>query len=205
MTEGKTDGESGISWTPDGRVVYVTKTGDNQDIWIMNGDGSAKRQLTANEDPETNFDVSPDGRYIVYASARLGGNDQILRMNIDGTNVIPLARGDYFHWLPRVSPDNKWVTFGSFKLGVPRLWKVSIDGGEPIKVSDLAFTALGILPDGTKMYGEYFDDQISPPRWRAAFVSFDSGQLIKAFDPPDGATRAVIPDEKTIIYNAKKV
>ena len=204
LTEGKTDGESGISWTPDGRIVYVTKTGDNQDIWIMNGDGSAKRQLTANEDPETNFDVSPDGRYIVYASAELGGNDQILRMNIDGTNVIPLARGDYYHWLPRVSPDSKWVTFGSFKLGVPRLWKVSIDGGEPIKVSDLAFTAVGFLPDGTKMYGEYFDDQITPARWRGAFVSFETGELVKVFDPPDGAIRAVIPDEKTIIYNAKK-
>ena len=205
LTEGKTDGEYGISWTPDGRVVYVTKTGDNQDIWIMNGDGSGKRQLTANEDAESNIDVSPDGRYIVYMAARPGGNDQIWRMNIDGTNVIPLARGDYYHYLPRVSPDGKWVTFGSFKSGLPRLWKVSIDGGEPVKVSDLAFNSVGFLPDGTKLYGEYFDDQISPPRWRTAIVTFDTGQLVKVFDLPDGVNRAVLSDEQTVIYNNKKL
>lgn len=204
LTDGKADGEYGISWTPDGRIVYVTKTGDNLDIWVMNRDGSAKRQLTANEDTELNIDVSPDGRYIVYASSRPGGNDQIWRMNIDGTNVIPLARGDYYHYLPRVSPDNKWVVFGSFKSGVPRLWKVSIDGGESTKVSDLAFNAVGFLPEGTKLYGEYFDDQISPARWRAAIVTFDTGQLVKVFDLPDGANRAVIPDEQTMIYNNKK-
>ena len=204
LTDGKSDGEYGISWTPEGRVVYVTKTGDNQDIWIMNGDGSGKRQLTANEDAESNIDVSPDGRYIVYMAARPGGNDQIWRMNIDGTNVIPLARGDYYHYVPRVSPDGKWVVFGSFKSGVPRLWKVSIDGGESIKVSDLAFNAVGFLPDGTKLYGEYFDDQISPARFRAAIVAFDTGQLVKVFDLPDGANRFVLPDEKTLIYNAKK-
>jgi Tol biopolymer transport system component len=204
LTEGKTDGEYGISWTPDGRVVYVTKTGDNQDIWIMNGDGSGKRQLTANEDAESSIDVSPDGRYIVYMAAQPGGNDQIWRMNIDGTNVIPLARGDYYHYLPRVSPDGKWVVFGSFKSGIPRAWKVSIDGGESIKMTDLAFNAVGFLPDGTKMYGEYFDDQISPPRWRAAIVTFDTGQLVKVFDLPDGVNRAVLPDEQTVIYNNKK-
>lgn len=35
-------------------------------------------------------------------------------------------------------------------------------------------------------------------------MSFDTGQLVKVFDLPDGANRAVIPDEKTVIYNAKK-
>ncbi|HEX5703515.1 MAG TPA: protein kinase [Pyrinomonadaceae bacterium] len=204
LTDGKADGESGIAWTPDGHIVYVAKTGDNLDIWIMNEDGSGKRQLTSNAASEANIDVSPDGRYIVYTSAQAGGNDEVWRMNIDGTNAIPLARGDYFHFRPRVSPDGKWVAFGSFKTGTPRQWKVSIDGGEPTKVTDLAFQAAGFLPDGTKIYGEYFDDQISPPRWRGAIVTFDTGQLVKVFDLPDGVNRAVLTDEQTAIFNMKK-
>jgi serine/threonine protein kinase len=204
LTDGKADGEFGIAWTPDGHIVYVAKTGDNLDIWIMNGDGTGKRQVTTNAASEANVDVSSDGRYIVYTSAQAGGNDEVWRVNIDGTNAIPLARGDYFHNRPRVSPDGKWVVFGSFKTGNPRQWKVSIDGGEPIKVSDLAFNAVGFLPDGTKLYGEYFDDQISPPRWRGAIVSFDTGQLVKAFDLPEGSTRGVLPDEQTIIYTNKR-
>lgn len=204
LTEGKADGENGITWTPDGRIVYVAKTGDNLDIWIMNGDGSGKRQLTSNAAAEANIDVSSDGRYVVYTSGQPGGNDEVWRMNIDGTNPVPLARGDYYHFRPRVSPDAKWVVFGSFKTGVPRQWKVSIDGGEPIKVTDLAFNVMGFLPDGTKMYGAYFDDQLSPARWRNAIVTFDAGQLVKVFDLPDGAGRLVMPDEKTLIYNATK-
>jgi Tol biopolymer transport system component len=204
LTEGKADGENGITWTPDGRIVYVAKTGDNLDIWIMNGDGTGKRQLSSNAAAEANIDVSSDGRYIVYTSGQPGGNDEVWRMNIDGTNAIPLARGDYYHFRPRVSPDGKWVVFGSFKTGVPRQWKVSIDGGEPIKVTDLPFNIIGFLPDGTKMYGAYFDDQLSPARWRTAIVTFDTGQLDKVFDLPDGAGRLVMPDEKTLIYNATK-
>jgi Tol biopolymer transport system component len=204
LTEGKADGGTGINWTSDGRIVYVAKTGDNMDIWIMNADGSGKRQLTTNEDTEAEAAVSPDNRYVVFTSAPIGGIEQVWRMNIDGSNVVPLARGDYYHWLPRVSPDGKWVVFGSFKSGTPRLWKVAIDGGEPIKVTDLVFNAIGFVADGTKLYGSYFDEQISPPRWRIAIVSFDTGQLVKVFDLPDGANRVVMPDEQTIIYNAKK-
>ncbi|MFI5315659.1 MAG: hypothetical protein ACHQ6T_08155 [Myxococcota bacterium] len=42
----------------------------NSDIWIMRSDGGAKRQITRTDYVEEFPAISPDGRYVVYSSAR---------------------------------------------------------------------------------------------------------------------------------------
>ena len=42
----------------------------NSDIWIMRADGGAKRQITKTDFVEEFPSLSPDGRFVVYASAR---------------------------------------------------------------------------------------------------------------------------------------
>jgi Tol biopolymer transport system component len=49
------DGNEGLTWTPDGRLVYVRDASGNPDIWIMRSDGSRRVQLTSN----AGRDVSP--------------------------------------------------------------------------------------------------------------------------------------------------
>jgi Tol biopolymer transport system component len=44
---------SGMSWTPDGKLVYSTIASGNADIWIVNADGTASRQLT--NDPRNRY------------------------------------------------------------------------------------------------------------------------------------------------------
>lgn len=64
---GQYNGVRGLAWTPDGRIVYVSRQSGSQDIWIMNSDGSKPRQLTT---PENRADVyptvTPDGQAIVF-------------------------------------------------------------------------------------------------------------------------------------------
>ena len=40
----KFDGFYGLSWTPDGRIVYASAASGNQDIWVMQSDGTYKRR-----------------------------------------------------------------------------------------------------------------------------------------------------------------
>jgi hypothetical protein len=55
----------------DGRwIVYVTHRKGNADIWLMRANGSGKRPITRSSFDEIFPAVSPDGRYVVYASAR---------------------------------------------------------------------------------------------------------------------------------------
>ena len=46
----------------------------NEDIWIMNADGTGQSQLTVDPGTDDNCcEVSPDGRYVVFRSQRGDG------------------------------------------------------------------------------------------------------------------------------------
>ncbi len=54
MKQLTTDGTTGFSWSPDGRIVYVRfdfiRIDESRGVlWTMNGDGSNKKQLTKNQ------------------------------------------------------------------------------------------------------------------------------------------------------------
>ena len=82
------------------------------------------------------------------------------------------------------------------------MWKVSIDGGEPVQFSNLPFTARSLLEGGKLISGQYFDEQVTPHRWRLALFSLETGQIAKVFDPPAKAIATWMTDEKTFLYTA---
>src|SRR5207342_2645416 len=59
-----------VAWTPDGKIVYASRTGENWDIWITNRDASESKQLTADAFIDQQPSVCADGRYIVFQSNR---------------------------------------------------------------------------------------------------------------------------------------
>jgi Tol biopolymer transport system component len=121
-------------------------------------------------------------------------------MNLDGSNVKQLTQGEFSDYAARCSPDGKWVVFGSWRTGKPRLWKVPIEGGDASQVSDQAFIPSAFLPDGKLIFGNYFDEQVSPPRQRSALLSFDTGQVVKVFDFPPNTAQWRMSDERTLLY-----
>lgn len=73
-------------FSPDGRrIVFVSDRTRNNDIWIMNADGSMQTQLTTDEKDDENPNFSPDGKRIVFASKR-AGNFDIWVMDADGSH-----------------------------------------------------------------------------------------------------------------------
>lgn len=124
----------GVSWTPDGRLVYASDATGNWDIWIMGPDGGDGRQLTVNAKANLLPSVSPDGRYIVFTSNR-SGSANIWRMDIDGGNPKQLTNR-YLDYSSSWSPDGNWVVYVHESSSTPTLWKVSIDGGDPVQLTD---------------------------------------------------------------------
>lgn len=84
VTEGKTEG-IGLNWTPDNRIVYASNVGGSPEIWIMNEDGTGKKQLTSDRTPKLSPCASGDGKYIFH---NIIGNERggAARMEIDGRN-----------------------------------------------------------------------------------------------------------------------
>jgi hypothetical protein len=60
------------------------------------------------------------------------------------------------------------------------------------------------LPGGQLIFSSYYDDQLSPPRWRSALVSSESGQVVRVFDFPPRTGGWRMLDERTLIYGERQ-
>ncbi|NJM52719.1 MAG: DUF5050 domain-containing protein [Blastocatellia bacterium] len=107
-------GQRLCSFTSDGNIVYVSGSDSNQHIWMMNADGSNQRQLTSGEGTNWQPRLSPDQKYIFFASNRTG-SAQIWRMNIDGSNQKQISEGKDGNRPLFVSTDGKTIYFESPK------------------------------------------------------------------------------------------
>ena len=189
-----------VAWTPDGKIVYASRTGENWDIWIANRDGSESKQLTSDAFIDQQPSVSGDGRYVVFQSDR-SGRKNIWRMNTDGSDLTQLTQGATDDSSPVCSPDGRFVVFVSERSGKLALWKVAIDGGQPIQLTDRAAQLPTISQDGKLIAYFYTDDQSHQPK--LSIIPFEGGEPVKTIDLPRSVQPiafAWTPDGRSVAY-----
>jgi Tol biopolymer transport system component/DNA-binding winged helix-turn-helix (wHTH) protein len=197
---GKFDGYYGLSWAPDGRVVYASMAGGGWDIWVMNADGTGQRQLTAGARSNYGPSVSSDGRYVVFVSNRGGGAFNIWRMDADGSNPVRLTsgRGENF---PHVTPDGRWVVYATTGGGQePAVWKVPVDGGEPVRLTSRPASWPFVSPDGKSFVCTYGDGRFNASR--LAVIPIEGGEPVRFYEvaPTFRANTVWLPDNRGIAY-----
>jgi serine/threonine protein kinase/Tol biopolymer transport system component len=189
---GKTDGQWGVAWTPDGKIIYTSNASGSLDFWAMNADGSNKKQLTMNAGLNFSPAVSPDGRYLVFGSDRAGARG-IWRMNLDGSSPKQLANEGS---RPQCSPDGKWVVYHGSRP--PTLWKVPMEGGAPAQLTTELSHYAAISPDGKRI--AYFS---GGPTANIAVIPSEGGPPMKTFDSPRGSLLPGLrwtPDGQALTY-----
>lgn len=86
-------------------IVFTSGRDGNQEIYVMNADGSNQINLTNHPANDWNPSWSPDGTQIVFTSDR-DGNTEIYVMNVDGSDVQRLtentASDDHAQWRPQI-------------------------------------------------------------------------------------------------------
>ena len=138
----------------DREIVYLSDSGGHGNLWVVNTETGASRQITFEQDPGVGVGVpvwSPDGRYISFYSTRngVGGN---LLVNPDGGNlrqVIP--NGGWAAW----SRDSQWLYYNEnvqSTAAIGALKKIRPDGGEPVTVRDDKGNRSALSPDGSTLY-----------------------------------------------------
>jgi Tol biopolymer transport system component len=145
-TFGRYDGLWGLDWTADGKIVFTSTDNKSQVISTMNADGSDVRQLTTPGYNDSMVNASSDGKYIVFQSTRAGGSD-IWRMNADGSDIVRIT-SDGKSSQPFISPDSRFVYYRCVSDGAGHLRRVSIDGGEPERITDVDVSYASLSPDG---------------------------------------------------------
>ncbi len=184
------DGYWGLDTTPDGKVVYDSRAGGERDLWIMDADGGNQRQLTNDALMEAFARISPDGRQIVF---HLGGKG-LWKMDLDGTNRKQLTDGGMF---PTYSPDGNWILYTKPK-DKWSMWKISSDGGDPVRLTDHPAYHPAISPDG-KWIAYKTNNFSREPVLR--IIPFDGGEPFKEFAINGNPTWGHIewtPDSKAI-------
>ena len=199
ITNGKFDGIHGVSWTPDGKILW--RAGNQPEIWLMNADGREKKPLTADGFAKGRPEMSPDGRYIVFFSDHSGSAYRIWRMDADGSNQKQLTNGNG-EFAPKFTPDGQWVIFWSWEWsGTPRLGKVSIDGGESVQLTNYDSRIPDISPDGKLIAAGHANETAF--KTQLLIIPAEGGPPLKSFDLPIflwGAGLAWMRDGKAVAY-----
>ena len=173
-------GAMGTAWTAESKLVLASNINGNYEIWMMEADGSDRKQVTFNDRNNLEPVVSPDGRYIVFASFE-GRHPHLWRIDIDGTNAKQLTDGGDED-LPRFTPDGKWVIYHSIIHSRYSIRKISIDGGEPITLVSETATQPDVSPDGKLL--SYFGRRAGATEWEIFVVPIEGGSPIAAFPLP---------------------
>jgi eukaryotic-like serine/threonine-protein kinase len=197
----KTNLPDTVAWTPDGKVVYAIRTGENWDIWISNADGSEAKQITTDAFIDHEPSVSTDGRYVVFQSNRSGARN-IWRVDIDGNNLKQLTSGNYVDANPVCSPDGRSVIFVSQRSGTATIWKVSIDGGAPVQLTNRPSQLPSISTDGKLISYFYFDEQANNQP-KLSLMPFEGGEPVRTIDLPRSVQPIAfgwLPDGRSVAY-----
>ena len=128
------------SWSPDGRRIAFTSSRDgNNEIYVVDSDGSNLRRLTNDPADDGYPSWSPDGRSIVFHSSR-DGNGEIYAMGSDGSNPRRLTNDSANDVAPVWSPDGRRIAFMSSRDGNWEIYSMDSDGNNPRRLTSNSAT-----------------------------------------------------------------
>ena len=125
----------GIGKLADTKVAFTSFRDGNDEIYVMNYDGSNQTRLTNNNTTDNYPSWSPDGSKIVFDSNR-DGNSEIYVMDSDGSNPVNLTNNSTLDWLPSWSPDGSKIAFTSERDGNVEIYVMNSDGFNPVNLTN---------------------------------------------------------------------
>jgi eukaryotic-like serine/threonine-protein kinase len=117
-------------------IVFNSNRGNDPNVfqvWRMNLDGSNPKQLTQGASAFYP-NISPDGKWVVYAALSESGKPNLWKMPIDGGEAVQLTT-NLSVW-PKVSPDGKFIAcqyHDEQPNSLPKIAILPIEGGQPVK------------------------------------------------------------------------
>ena len=135
-----------------GKIIFTSNFDGNNNIWLMNSNGTSQVPLTTHPASDAYANLSHDGSKVTFVSDR-DGNQEIYSMNAAGAFQTRLTNNPFQDNSPVYSPNGTRIAFasnrdGNYEIyimfangtGQTRLTTSSLDDGQPT-----------FSPDGTKI------------------------------------------------------
>jgi Tol biopolymer transport system component len=122
-------------------------------------------------------------------------------MDMDGGHPRQLTDGKSNAY-PHFSPDGRWVVYISRDYGNATVWKMPVDGGQPVRLSEPTANLPVVSPDGKQIACFYWDEQANPPRGVMIFP-FEGGPPTRRLNitpHADGFALGWTPDGRALVY-----
>ncbi len=152
------------TWSPDGsHIAFRSQRDGNDEIYVMNTDGTCQRNLTNDIVNDWSPAWSPDGKHIAFARF-FDGNPftDLAVINVDGTDLrrLTTASGEYPTW----SPDGTRIAFSTARDGNYEIYVMNVDSTKQIRLTDNPAYDMSPAwsPDGTHIAFDTQRDHFPP-------------------------------------------
>lgn len=180
---GADDGERGVSWTTDGKIVFVSSEGGAQNIWRMDADGDNPKPLTADYKTGKVLPTRTLGSDTITFLKQIDSRFGFFQMDSDGQNLKSIVEDEDLSFVAATA-NKDWLVYTRDVGGPLRIWKIPIGGGEPVKLTNVESSTPVISNDGK--FVAYFDRTKGKPL-SLSTISIDGGEPIKTFELPSTA------------------
>lgn len=132
-------------------AFYSGRTGDNE-IFLMNIDGSGLENLTNNLASDLCPAISPMNDRIAFLSDR-DGNMEIYTMNLEGSDLLQLTNSSHEKVHPSWSPDGTKILYIIDYTSRTEIWIMKSDGTDKQRLTNNSFRDERpfMSPDGTSI------------------------------------------------------
>jgi WD40 repeat protein/uncharacterized membrane protein YdcZ (DUF606 family) len=144
--------EKTVTELPKGKITFISDRDGNDEIYIMNVDGSEQTRLTNNTAEDWWPCFSPDRSKIAFMSNR-DGNYEIYIMNVNGSEQKNLTNNPKSDSVPSFSPDGSKIVFESDRDGNGEIYIMNVDGSEQTRLTNNQVWDLmpSFSPNGSKI------------------------------------------------------
>ncbi|HEV2756822.1 MAG TPA: Calx-beta domain-containing protein [Actinomycetota bacterium] len=202
---------------PGGQIAYTSGVDGDYDVWIMDGSGASKRNLTSDASPEGSPDLNPDGTTVAFQRA-LGSpstgqppNFEIFQVPSAGGTAARLnGLPDAFDVTPAWSPSGSslaWIS--STSAGNPDIYTASPPSGSPAKLMETtdveSYAEWGRLSNGIEAIAydvQPAGDPSDPAaQWQVKLVELPS-KTVRSFGV--GRHPEISPDGRKLVFASNR-
>jgi len=191
-----TNGES-PSWSPDGsKIVFADQTSlDKSQLFIMNSDGSGRRQITYSQSSSSDPAWSPNGNEIAFTRE---GRIYIQDLHSNSERVVLEGPDNYY--FPAWSPDAQEIAFLASSGGL--ISSLNVGTREGLDVHVVAKIAAWNSPPAWSPNGDWIAYGCYMNDWQVCKINLNSGLTLVLTEESANGSPSWSSDGKWITYSS---